>query len=182
MFNVNSLASVLKDHSKCTLTVLKLRDCHISSEGAVKLAAALCKNTTLEYLDLSCNSIGEHVEGVTAVVKMLVENQTMTKLYLEDCHISSEGAVELTVALCKNSTLKHLNLNHNPIGVEGASSMSDMLQRNTSLEVLWLFENSVREEGVHQLINSLKHNQTLRELWLPGKYKSETSDNRIRWI
>ena len=50
MANVDSLASVLKDHSKCTLTELDLQDCHISSEGAVELAAALCKNTTLKHL------------------------------------------------------------------------------------------------------------------------------------
>ena len=180
--NVDSLASVLKDHSKSTLTKLVLQDCHISSEGAVELAAALCENTTLQHLDLSRNPIGEHVEGVTAVAKMLVENKTLTELYLCDCHISREGAVELAAALCKNSTLKHLYLNRNPIGVKGASSMSDMLQHNTSLEVLWLRDDSVGEEGVHQLINSLKHNQTLRELWLPGKYKSETSDNRIHWL
>ena len=179
--NVDSLASVLKDHSKCTLTWLDLQDCHISSEGAVELAAALCKNTTLEHLNLSRNPIGEHVEGATAVAKMLAENKTLTELYLWDCHISSKGAVELAAALCKNSTLKHLNLNCNSIGVEGASSMSDMLQHNTSLEQLWLLDDSVGEDGVHQLINSLKHNQTLRQLVLPKKYKSETSDHRIRW-
>ena len=240
MANVDSLASVLKDHSKCTLTVLylqdchissegavelaaalcknttlehlnlshnpigehvegatavakmlvenktltllNLHDCHISSEGAVKLAAALCKNTTLEHLNLSYNPIGEHVEGATAVAKMLVENETLTNLYLRDCHISSEGAVKLAAALCRNSTLKDLSLNCNPIGVEGASSMSDMLQHNTSLEVLDLCDDSVGEEGVHKLINSLKHNQTLRQLCLPEKYKSETSDYRILWL
>ena len=181
MTNVDSLASVLKDHSKCTLTVLVLLDCHISCEGAVELAAALCKNTTLNDLNLNYNSIGEHVEGATAVAKMLVENKTLTRLDLQDCHISSEGAVELAAALCKNTTLKRLDLDHNPIGVEGASSMSDMLQHNTSLEYLWLHDDSVGEEGVHQLINSLKHNQTLRKLWLPKKYKSETSDHRIHW-
>ena len=181
MANVDSLASVLKDHSKCTLTELDLRYCHISSEGAVELAAALCKNTTLEDLNLSRNPIGEHVEGVTAVAKMLVENKTLTGLNLWDCHISSEGAVELATALCKNSTLNHLDLDHNPIGEEGASSMSDMLQHNTSLEVLNLRDDSVGEEGVHQLINSLKHNQTLRQLVLPKKYKSETNDHRIYW-
>ena len=179
--NVDSLASVLKDHSKCALKMLYLRDCHISSEDVVKLAAALCKNTTLNDLDLSRNPIGEHVEGMTAVAKSLVENKTMTELNLRDCHISSEGAVELAAALCKNSTLKHLNLNDNPIGVEGASSISDMLQHNTSLEVLNLHDDSVGEEVVHQLINSLKHNQTLSALWLPEKYKSETSDHRIHW-
>ena len=160
MANVDSLASVLKDHSNCTLTELDLQDCHISSEGAVELAAALCKNTTLKYLDLSRNPIGEHVEGVTAVAKMLVENETLTRLDLEDCHISSEGAMELAAALCKNSTLKYLDLNRNPIGVEGASSMSDMLQHNTSLEKLWLSDDSVGEEGVHQLLtasNTTRH-------------------------
>ena len=183
MANVDSLASVLKDHSKCTLTELYLQYCHISSNGAVELAAALCKNTTLNHLNLSGNPIGQHVEGVTAVAKMLAENKTLTKLYLWDCHISSEGAVELAAALCKNSTLKILYLNRNPIGVEGASSMSDMLQHNTSLEVLFLCQlDSIREEGVHQLLNSLKHNQTLRELRLPVKYQSETSDNRIYWM
>ena len=181
MANVDSLASVLKDHSGCTLTELNLQDCHISSEGAVELAAALCKNTIFKQLDLSDNPIGEHVEGVTAVAKMLVENKTLITLNLEDCHISSEGAVELAAALCKNSTLKHLDLDNNPIGVEGASSMSDMLQHNTSLKELRLRDDSVWEEGVHQLINSLKHNQTLRELWLPKKYKSETSDHRMQW-
>ena len=172
--NVDSLAS-------CTLTELILQDCHISSEGAVELAAALCKNTILKDLNLSYNPIGEHVEGATAVAKVLVENKTLTKLNLWDCHISSEGAVELAGALCKNSTLKVLFMDHNSIGVEGASSMSDMLQHNTSLEKLWLSDDSVGEEGVHQLINSIKHNQTLWQLWLPVKYKSETSDHRIRW-
>ena len=181
MANVDSLASVLKDDSKCTLTKLNLWDCHISSEGAVKLAAALCKNSTLKHLDLSHNPIGEHVEGVTAVAKLLVENKTLTWLNLRDSHISSGGAVELAAALCKKSTLKHLYLDRNPIGVVGASSMSDMLQHNTSLEYLHLRDVSVREEGVHQLINSLKHNQTLSDLYLPEKYKSETSDHRIHW-
>ena len=179
--NVASLASVLKDHSKCTLTALDLQDCHISSESAVELAAALCKTTTLKCLVLSNNPIGEHVEGVTAVAKMLAENKALTKLDLRDCHISSEGAVELAAALCKNSTLKDLNLNHNPIGVKGASSMSDMLQHNTSLRFLYLHDDSVGEEGVQQLINSLKHNQTLWYMYLPGKYKSETGDRRIRY-
>ena len=182
MANVDSLASILKDHSKCTLTRLDLRDCHISSEGAVELAAVLCKNTTLKYLYLSCNPIGEHVKGATAVAKMLLENKTLAKLYLEDCHISSEGGVLLAAALCKNSTLKQLNLDYNPIGVEGASSMSDMLQHNTSLEELYLRDHSVREEGVHQLIHSLKHNQTLKDLYLPEKYQTETSDDRIDWL
>ena len=161
MANVNSLASVLKDHSKCTLTMLYLQDCHISSEGAVKLATALYKNTTLNALHLNINSIGEHVEGVTAVAKMLVENKTLTWLDLQDGHISSEGAVELAAALCKNSTLKHLYLDHNPIGVEGASSMSGMLQHNTTHH--WWYSACVMTQlGKRGFTSSLTASNTTR--------------------
>ena len=133
MANVNSLVSVLKDSSKCTLTMLYLSLCHINSEGVMELAAALCENTTLEYLNLGHNPIGEHVEGVTAIARMLVENKTLRVMHLEDCHISSEGVVELAAALCKNSTLNHLHFYYNQIGVKGAFSMPHMLQHNTSL-------------------------------------------------
>ena len=175
------LSSLLREHSKCTLTYLRLRGCHISSEGAVELATALCKNSTLRELDLSGNPIREHANGVTAVATMLVENKSLTSLWLEDCHISGQGAGELAAALYKNLTLQHLSLNRNPIGVEGASSMSDMLQHNTSLTQLWLSDDSVGEEGVRQLMNSVKYNKALRELQLSEKYKSETSDHRINW-
>ena len=182
MANVDSLASVLHYHSKCTLTMLYLRDCHISSEGVIELAGVLCKNTALTGLNLCNNSIGEHVEAVTVVAKMLAENKTLKELYLQDCHISSKGAVELATALSKNLTIKHVYLEDNPIGVEGASSMSNMLQQNTSLEVLSLCDDSVGKVGVQQLISSLKHNQTLRELCLLYKYKSQSTDRRIRWL
>ena len=121
--NTLHLSSLLREHSKCTLTSLWLQDCQISSEGAVELATALCKNTTLRELYLCGNPIGEHVEGVTAVATMLVENKSLTQLELQDCHISGQGAGELAAALCKNSTLQFLVLDRNPIGVEGASSM-----------------------------------------------------------
>ena len=182
MGNTLHLSSLLREHSKCTLTSLRLQDCHISSEGAVELATALCKNTTLRVLHLSGNPIGEHVEGVEAIATMLAVNKSLTQLGLEDCHISGQCAGELAAALCKNSTLQYLNLDRNPIGVEGASSMSDMLQHNTSLTWLDMCDDSVGEEGVRQLMNSVKYNQTLNHLQLPKKYKSENSDRRIHWF
>ena len=180
--NTQHLSSLLREHSKCALTSLRLRDCHISSEGAVELATALCKNTTLRELNLSGNAIGEPVEGVTAIATMLAENKSLTWLELEDCHISGQGAGELAAALCKNSTLQDLDLNFNPIGVEGVSKMSEMVQQNTSLTRLRILcDNSVGEEGTRKLLNSIKYNQTLKELWLPENYKSATSDCRIHW-
>ena len=155
---------------------------NMSSESVASIITGLSHKGSLTKLNISNSHFS--MANVDSLASILKDNSkcTLTELYLQDCHISSEGAVDLAAALCKNSTLKYLDLNHNPVGVEGASSMSDMLKHNTSLVVLWLCDDSIgKEEGVHLLINSLKHNQTLRTLWLPRKYKSETSDPKIHW-
>ena len=108
MANVDSLASVLKDHSKCTLTVLVLLDCHISSEGAVKLAAALCKNSTLKKLYLDHNLIG--VEGASSVSDMLQHNTSLEYLHLCDDSVGEEGVHQLINSLKHNQTLRTLGL------------------------------------------------------------------------
>ena len=172
-----ALCELLK--SSHSLQHLDIQRNNLSSESVASIITGLSHNSSLTTLHISNSHFSTTNVDILASVLKDHSKCALTVLYLRDCHISSEGAVELAAALCKNSTLKHLDLDHNPIGVEGASSMSDMLQHNTSLEDL--HDDSVGEEGVHQLINSLKHNQTLRTLVLPEKYKSETSDHRIQW-
>ena len=175
-----ALCELLK--SSHSLQHLDIDENNLSSESVASIITGLSHNSSLTKLHISNSHFS--MANVDSLASVLKDHSkcTLTELYLQDCHISSEGAVELAAALCKNSTLKELDLDRNPIGVEGASSMSDMLQHNTSLEYLNLCDGSVGEEGVRQLINSLKHNQTLRHLWLPRKYESETSDHRILWL
>ena len=174
-----ALCELLK--SSHSLQYLHIDRNKLSSESVASIITGLSHNSSLTSLEISNSHFSmANVDSLTSVLKDH-SKCALTELFLQDCHISSEGAVKLAAALCKNSTLKHLDLDRNSIGVEGASSMSDMLQHNISLEYLYLDDDSVGEEGVHQLINSLKHNQTLRELRLPKKYKSETSDHRVRW-
>ena len=166
--NTLHLSSLLRGHSECTLRSLELRDCHISSEGAVELAIALCKNTTLQVLNSSRNPIGEHVEGVTAIATMLTENKSLTSLWLEDCHISGQGAGELATALCKNTTLRELNLSGNPIGeyVEGVTAIATMLAENKSLTYtqLELDNCHISGQGAGELAAALCKNSTLQTL------------------
>ena len=106
MANVDSLASVLKDHSKCTLTELHLEGCHISSEGASELAAALCKNSTLKRLYLDYNPIG--VEGASSMSDMLQHNTSLEVLSLCDDSVGEEGVRQLINSLKHNQTLREL--------------------------------------------------------------------------
>ena len=108
MANVHRLASVLKDHSKCTLTMLCLRDCHISSEGAVKLAAALCKNSSLTHLNLNHNTLG--VEGASSMSDMLQHNTSLEVLYLRSDSVGDEGVCQFIKSLKHNQTLRILVL------------------------------------------------------------------------
>ena len=106
--NVNSLASILRDQSKCTLTVLGLQDCHISGQGASELAAALCKNSFLKHLYLDDNPIG--VEGASSMSDMLQHNTSLEQLWLCDGSVGEEGVHQLIKSLKHNQTLRTLRL------------------------------------------------------------------------
>jgi len=80
--NTLHLSSLLREHSKCTLTLLELQDCHISGQGAGELAAALYKNSTLQLLNLDHNPI--NVEGASSISDMLQHNTSLTRLYMCD--------------------------------------------------------------------------------------------------
>ena len=108
MANVNSLASILRDQSKCTLTRLVLRDCHISGHGASELAAALCKNSTLKCLYLNHNPIG--VEGASSMSYILRHNKSLEHFYLCDNSVRKEGVHQLINSLKHNKTLGKLLL------------------------------------------------------------------------
>ena len=73
--NVTNLTSVLTDQSKCTLTALMLKDCHITGLSA----AAFLENSTLRTLDLDHNPIG----GVSTAAIILAKNNTLIQLWLK---------------------------------------------------------------------------------------------------
>ena len=103
MSNVVSLASILRDQSKCTLTGLELRDCHIGGKGACELAAALSKKLTLKRFVLNYNPIG--VEGASSMSDMLQHNTSLWVLHMLDESIGEEGVYQLINSLKHNQTL-----------------------------------------------------------------------------
>ena len=106
MANMESLASVLKDQSICTLTKLWQRECHISGQGASKLAGALCNNQTVKHLNLNRNPIG--VEGASSMSDMLQHNTSLGILHLCDDSVGEEGVCHLIHSLKHNQTLCNL--------------------------------------------------------------------------
>ena len=88
----------------------------------------------------------------------------LTKLNLQNCHISEQGASKLVAALCKNTTLEDLNLSHNLVNVEGATAVAKMLAMNRTLTVLHLEDCHISGQGASELASALSKNSTQKYL------------------
>ncbi len=132
----------------------KLRE---SKDGAIKLT--------------SCD-IGD--EGAQLLAKKLMQNTTITKLWLVNNAIGyegDEGGKALAKVLMVNTTLDELNLNENSIGNNIAIELAKALETNTTLAKLDLGINQIEYEGATALAEALKVNTTVTKL--------DLSDNNI---
>ena len=95
------------------LKTLDMGYCEITELGAVKLAEALCLNSTLTKIDLSLNAIRD--QGACALAQMLTRNQSLSELDVRECSISVIGASHLARALLANHSITHILLAGNTI-------------------------------------------------------------------
>ena len=160
--SLSTLCLVLRVNT--SLTFLDLSDNSIGDEGASSLSEALRVNTSLTSLHLSCNSIGG--EGASSLSEALRVNTSLTSLHLSCNSIGGEGASSLSEALRVNTSLTSLHLTWNSIGDEGASSLSEALRVNTSLTSLHLSLNLIGDEGASSLSEALRVNISLTSLHL----------------
>ncbi|XP_068748835.1 NLR family CARD domain-containing protein 3-like isoform X2 [Montipora capricornis] len=148
-----------------TVTSLQLGDCNIDDASFAALSELLRKeNSTLEWLYLSDNAIGE--VGADALAKGLKENSTLTSLNLFYNAIGDVGADALAKGLKENSTLTSLDLSNNAIGAVGADALAKGLKENSTLTSLNLFYNAIGDVGADALAKGLKENSTLTWLHL----------------
>ena len=73
--------------------------------GASRIGEFLKNNSTLTILSMVGNSISN--DGILQLMKGLLQNSTLTKLYMTDCGLSAKGAiiiVTLVEVLCLTST------------------------------------------------------------------------------
>ena len=163
-----------------TLEHVDLRRCSIGPVGAQLLAQALCVNTSVKTLDLSCNPLDD--EGAKALAEMLggngaessgTVNTTLEHVDLSWCSIGPVGAQHLAQALCVNTSVKTLDLSCNPLDDEGAKALAEMLGGNgaessgtvnTTLEHVELSYCSIGPVGAQHLAQALCVNTSVKTL------------------
>ncbi|RIB28430.1 hypothetical protein C2G38_2239516 [Gigaspora rosea] len=107
---------------------------HLKSKGSKALVNALCKNTTLTFLNLSYNYIDP--EGGKSIGNALCKNIALTSLNLSNNNIRSEGGKALTKALYENTTLTSLNVSYNNIGCVEELALVKASHKSTNLTSL----------------------------------------------
>jgi hypothetical protein len=116
---------------------LKLCECNIDSTQFEEIAQMLRCNTSLKELNFGDNGeipIGD--EGCS-LANALLDNKTLTKLYLNGRGIGDIGAIALAGLLNKNATIEDLHLQNNPaVTDKGKQALLKASLWNTSLEVL----------------------------------------------
>ncbi|XP_068709711.1 NLR family CARD domain-containing protein 3-like isoform X7 [Montipora foliosa] len=159
----SALARAMEVNS--TLTYLNLSGQKIGDSGAGALAKAMERNSTLTELDLFENNISSF--GAVALAKTMEVNSTLTSLFLSfNGTIGDSGAVALAKGMEFNSTLTSFALSYCKIGDSGAVALAKAMERNSTLTELQLSGNEVGDSGAAALAKAMERNSTLTELHL----------------
>ena len=98
----------------CEVTTLILCNCKLSDDNIQPLVKILHINTTLQYLNVRWNCIGDN--GARLIAEALCVNNTLQYLNLSYNCIKNDGAKAFIDALSINNTLQRLNFYNNFIG------------------------------------------------------------------
>ena len=129
-----------------TIKWISILNTKITKDVILLLSHKIKNNTSLEFLWLSPNCIND--DGVIALTQSLINNKTITDLYLSD----------------------------NPdITSTSAQSLAELLLYNHTLSSLWLKGTNIDTDEVLVLMESLRTNNTLRRLSLDKKHKQTCS-------
>ncbi len=140
MLNVPEAIKELRFSSEC-----------IAQEGIIKLASALESNTTLTFLDLSENNIGEG-EVLNAIANLLRHNVTLRQLILRSNQIDNNGAQTLSKAFPQNTTLTVLSLEWETINQENSVHLQNCVKINRIL-----FTNEFWSPNLHNSFSKNFH-------------------------
>ncbi|NXH18200.1 LRC34 protein, partial [Bucco capensis] len=136
------IALMLKTNS--CLVELHLGKHGMKTFGLKRLCEGLYTNSSLRYLDLSCNKITH--DDVKVLGQLLKQNQTLEILDLNANRIEDDGAMFLSEALAlHNRTLQALSVVSNNISGKGLVALSEAMKTNMELSCIYIWGNKFDE-------------------------------------
>ncbi len=154
-----ALAECLKINQRIRHLILK--ENQIGPLGANALFAALQKNTSLEYLDLSYNRIGISSEEITfgmanVLLDTFKDNKTLLILHLSHNKLTDIQIAPLIDSLAENYALEEMDLSGNELSAKSADLLSQFFTATTSVKRVNLEWNALLSSEIQKVISSLQ--------------------------
>ena len=122
-----------------TLTKLNISNNYITDEAADDIAAAICNNIELQELNISENNLQS-----TSAIKIAKALQNISKLYINDNHITDKAADDIATALsCNADQLQELDISNNWFQAKGVMVIAKALQNIVTLKKLYITQGKL---------------------------------------
>jgi prefoldin subunit 5 len=141
------------------LSVLNLRSNLKLENGAGRIFRALCSNSVLESVDVTC--CGITAEVAPQLAELLELNTGLKVLKLGQNRLGDRGVEQLKDALALNQTLRVLDVSQCMIGFSGARALLTAVQMNRTLIGLDLQFNNVSPAFFRGIEAALQRNQSV---------------------
>lgn len=141
---------------------------HSGLGGEIRAQIYQIKDNAYECTSCYFTRYGEHMSVLAwkLLGRYIANNAHLTKLVLEDCHLTNEKMASLFYEMTCSISLRQLDLDNNEFGIEGVRCMIPFLQNSPNLSILYLAGNSnINSECFGVLISALE-GRSLQELYL----------------
>jgi hypothetical protein len=152
------------------LTVLKLNDCAIGTNGAIYVSHLLRPGSGVALGTLELRNNGIDLDGYVQLGDVLISNRSLHTLVLDSNRALNDWACNILCrALALKHGLTHLSMQDCTIGLAGCIGLAKMLTRTPSrIGVLSLLGNNLTPAGLIALCAGLKVHPSLTSLNLKG--------------
>ena len=159
------------------LQAIELFNCNLNEEGVVVILMALQQNQSLIKLNLGANVISD--EATEHLAALIINNSSLTHLYLKECGLRHVELKFFTDALAKSQLFIEFDFSFNMFSDQNCKDIAYAVSLSKKVKHLDLSCCNLKEEGMMLLSSALCDTECLVFLNLDGNHINDSAANNI---
>ena len=134
----------------------------------------------LTKLDLDGCNVTD--QGADVITEVLLKTTSLKVLSIANAKLNTTLTIKIFTALEKTTLLQILRLNNNNIDGEAVGSIAAIISNNHLLEQLNISSNKFSVSGLSPVIQTLSVSKNIKILDISGNFKTNSSSDEIEYI